>query len=226
MNLPAWLTLKQIIDSQSLAEGDGADPGQFMRKLNFAIKAYTDMHLRRLPATTPVTLTIDPELRVAPLPRDCMAVVGVGMVCAGQYIPFIPSSDRVNLTSEDCGVDSQQQVVYETEPPARKCYYTVELTNRRVVIDAPLTITEVVVNYTPTGVSMDGITYVPRICAPVIEAYIDWQMVLRDRTVNIGEKKNLEMEYYRQCAIFQGLQYNVDELFNEYYNHIVTGKQY
>lgn len=225
-NLPAWMTFKELIDSQSLAEGDGSDQGQFLRKLNFAIKAYEDMRLRRLPATLSVPLPIDPELRVVTLPQDCLKVISVGMMQSGLFIPFSPVSDMVKSVTSDCGVETQDQVQYAVTPPAVKCYYMVEMDNQRIVIDAPATITTVMLNYTPTGVRMDGVTYIPRMCRGVIEAYIDWQMVLRDRTVSMSEKKNLEIEYYRQCAMFQGLQYNVDELFQMYYEHILTGKQY
>jgi len=224
--LPAWITFRELIDSQSLAEGDASDQGQFMRKLNFAVKCYHDMHLKGLPATETVTLPIDSEQRVIVLPQDCMAVVSVGDMVGGRFRPFYKSSDMVKTMTADCGVETQVPVTTSVTRPAVRCYYSVDLKNGRVIIEAPLTVTEAVVNYTPSGVRMDGQTYIPRMCRGTIEAYIDWQMVLRDRTVSISEKKNLELEYLRQWAIFQGYQYDVDELFQEYYDHILTGKQY
>ena len=106
-----------------------------------------------------------------------------------------------------------------------RCYYLLDIDNRRIVIQAPPSVTEVVLNYVPTGIKRDGLTYIPRMCREVIEAYVEYMVVLRDKTTGL-DKQIFEREYIKAHNKFRGLQYDTDELYNEYYKHIETGRAF
>jgi hypothetical protein len=225
-SLNGWITFREIVDSVQLAT-EGTDSGQFMRKLNFAIKGYEDLRLFQLPATKPVTLPISGEMRIVVLPEDFLKFVSIGTMYSGRFYPFAPNSEMPTVTTGSCGVDSR---TLPTNPDPNavvfyRGYYTVDLERHRIIIDAPLTVTEVVLNYTPTGIKRDGETFIPRMCREVIEAYVEYQCVLRDKTTGL-DKQIFEREYIKAHNKFRGLQYNTDELFNEYYKHLETGRQY
>lgn len=171
-----WTTLKQIVDDILLGQGDSADHGQFMRYINFCIAGYTDLRLHTLPATRPVLCTISPEIRAIPLPNDFLHFVSVGVLVSDNFAEFYPKS-RIDYTTMSCGEDSREVHNQDTTNHRHHRnyhgYYTLDLENQRILIDAPLNITEVVLNYTPTGVRTDGVTYIPRMCAPVIKAYVE-----------------------------------------------------
>lgn len=224
-NISGWVTFKEIIDSIMLAWGDSSDHGQFMRYLNFAIKAYEDLRLRHIPATKPVTLPVSTEMRIVVLPDDFLKFVSVGVAYNGVFYPFLPNSTAVPIVSSDCGVDTLEQPSGD-DVTRWVAYYTLDLENRRIIIDAPLALTEVVLNYTPTGVKMDGMTYIPRMAQPVIEAYVEYQFVLRDKKFTMADRITFEKEYLKALMIFRGLQFNADEIMGEYYYYIATNKQY
>lgn len=225
MNISGWVTFREIIDSIMLAWGDSSDPGQFMRYLNFAIKGYEELRLRHLPATKPVTLPIDGEMRIAVLPEDFLKFVSLGTMSNGQFYGFQPSS-MITASTQACGIDSVTPPVYSTSQTAFVASYSLDLENRRIIIDAPVSLTEVLLNYTPTGVKMDGITYIPRMCRGVIEAFVEYEIVKRDKAHNMGDRILFERDYLKALMLFRGMQYNTDELFQEYYTHLATGKQY
>ena len=225
MNISGWVTFKEIVDSVLLAGGDSSDHGQFMRYLNFAIKGYEELRLRHLPATRPVTLPINPDLRIVVLPMDFLKFVSVGVMSGGSFYPFFPKSEIVPATTADCGVDTRV-IPSQSGVTTFAAYYTLDLENRRIVIDAPLALQQVTLNYTPTGVKTDGKTYIPRMARMVVETYIEYQAALRDKGVNANDKMIFQNEYLKAIMNFRGLMYDPDEIFGEYYKHLVTGKQY
>lgn len=230
MNISGWITFKQIVDNVMLAWGDSSDHGQFMRYLNFAIKGYTELRLRHLPATKPVTLDISTEMRIVVVPDDFLKFVSVGVISDGKFYTFQPRSDMPASVTPECGVDTRDVPDGLTEAgdiiTRYVGYYSLDLENRRIIIDAPAALTKVILNYTPTGVKMDGVTYIPRMCMAVIEAYMEHQIVLRDKQHTYADRILFEKEYLKALNNFRGLQYNIDEIFMEYYQHIATGKQY
>jgi len=230
MNISGWVTFKELIDSVMLAWGDASDHGQFMRLLNFAIKGYEDLRLHHVPATKPVTLPIDTEQRIIVLPNDFLRFVSVGVMADGKFYPFKPNSEMVPLMAMSCGVDERQVPDGYTdsgdEITSYSAYYSLDVEYNRILIDAPLNLTEAVLNYTPTGVRMDGETYIPRMAARVIEAWVEYQWVIRDKNMTMGDRVLFEKEYLKALMLFRRLQYNTDEIFNQYYEHIATSKQY
>ena len=226
-NLAGWVSFKELVDSLMLAWGDSADQGQTMRYLNFAIKGYEDLRLHHLPATKPVLLPISTEMRVVVLPYDFLKFVSVGVTNGGVFYAFRPKSNMPASVTSDCGIDTRD-VPDGTTPEGTVIqyysgYYSLDLENNRVIIEAPLALTQVTLNYTPTGVARDGQTYIPRMCRMVVEAYVEHQLALRDKN---KDAMTFEREYIKALNKFRGLQYNVDELFGEYYQHIATSKQY
>lgn len=227
-NISGWITFREIVDSVQLAGGDASDPGQFMRKLNFAIKCYEDLQLFQLPATKPVTLPVSSEMGVVMLPDDFLRFVSVGRMDGGRFYQFSPMSDMAKAVTGSCGVDTRDTITYSSEETATmyyRCYYLLDIDNRRIIIQAPPSVTEVVLNYVPTGIKRDGLTYIPRMCREVIEAYVEYMVVLRDKTTGL-DKQIFEREYIKAHNKFRGLQYDTDELYNEYYKHIETGRAF
>lgn len=230
MNISGWVTFKEIIDSIQLAWGDASDQGQFMRLLNFAIKGYEDLRLRHIPATKPVTLDICPEMRVVILPGDYLKFVSIGVFSDGIFYAFKPKSDAVTVTTSNCGITdrnvsdglSNDGNVIERWAG----YYTIDLENRRIIIDAPLSLDQVILNYTPTGIRMDGLTYIPRMCRMVIETYVEYQWSIRNKGFNMAERITFEKEYLKELMKFRGLQFNADEIFQEYYDHLAINYKF
>ncbi len=226
MNVSGWVSFKQIVDDIMLAWGDSSDPGQFMRLLNFAIKGYEGLRLQSLPATKPVILPIQTEMRVVVLPNDFLKFVSIGIVHDGRFFAFTPRSDMPVLSTDDCGVSTRDTVVYPVTQSTFKAYYSLDTENRRVIIDAPISVAEVTLNYTPTGVSMDGVTYIPRMARAVVQAYAENEWVKRDKAFTVTDKAIFDRDYIKALNVFHGYQFDADEIFQEYYTHILTGKQY
>ena len=227
-NIGGWITFREIVDSVQLSEGDTADTGQFMRKLNWAIKAYERLRLHSLPATKPVTLTIDAYLRCVVLPDDFLKLVSVGTVYEGRFVPFAPNSQPQLSQTGDCGLWTRTEPTTDADGNELTMYkpkYTLDLENRRIIIDAPPVISEVILNYTPTGVRTDGETYIPLMCRDVIEADIEYQYALRGKVSQV-EKDTYFREYQMALNRFRGLQYSTDELFNTYDQHLDQGRQF
>jgi len=221
-NISGWITFKQVVDDIMLNWGDSSDHGQFMRYLNFAIKGYEELRLHSLPAIKTVTLPIESEMKIVVMPGDFLKFVSVGQSSGGKFYEFSPQSNTTVISTPDCGVTTRDTVEITTSQQ----YYSLDLENRRIIIDAPVSVTEVILNYTPTGVKMDGVTYIPRMCRSVIEAFVEYEIVKRDKGHNMADRIMFERDYLKALMLFRGLQYNTDELFNEYYEHIITGRQF
>lgn len=230
MNALGWVTYKEVVDDIMLAWGDASDHGQFMRLLNFAIQAYENLRLHDFPATKPVTLSISTEMRAIILPDDFLKFVSVGVMSDGRFYPFQPKSDAVANVDDDCGIGTREVPDGFSESgdvlTRYTVYYTLDLDNRRILIEGPLNLTEAILNYTPTGVKLDGITYIPRMCRAVIKADVEHKWVIRDKNRTAADRVIFEREYIKEMNKFRGLQYNVDEIFEEYYIYISISKQY
>jgi hypothetical protein len=196
-----------------------------MRVMNFVIKGYEQLRLNNIQATKPVTLTIETEMRCIQMPQDCLKFVSIGTIYNGAFYHFRPKSDMVKSFSSDCGVDTRY-VPDQTDETRFIGYYSIDLENRRIFIEAPLALTEVVLNYTPTGINIDGETYIPRVASRVVQTFAEHQLVLHEKGATLTDKALFEKEYLKALNLFCGSQYNYDEIMNEYYEYIVTGKQY
>jgi len=230
MNISGWTTFGQIIDDIMLAWGDSSDQGQRMRLLNFAVKQFMDLRLGKLSAAKPVRLTINTEMRCIVVPDDYLRFVSVGLFYDGIFYKFQPKSEMPAITASDCGIE-EREIADGTDSAGEEIveyigYYTLDIENRRILIEAPALMTEVILNYVPTGVKMDGTTYIPRMCAPVIQACVEFEMVKRDRQTTIADRLLFEKEYLKELNKFMGLRYNLREIMDEYYQHISTGKKY
>lgn len=224
-NISGWVTYAEMVDDILLSWGDTSDQGERFRILNFLIQGFEQLRLSGIQATRPVVLPVQTEMRVVALPSDFLKFVSVGMVNNGQFFPFNPKSDMANTWSVSCGITENVQPV-ETTPQITACYYYLDLENRRILIDAPLNVREVTLNYTPTGVRVDGETYIPRMCRAVVKAFAEYQLVLRNRSATQADKMLFEREHLKAINQFRGYVFDATELFDTYHEHIVRGKQY
>lgn len=224
-NVSGWVTYRELVDDILLAWGDTSDQGQRFRILNFCIQGYEQLRLSGLQAVKPVILPIEGEMRIVVLPYDFLKFVSIGTVKGGQFYPFTPKQDMVLITTQDCGVETRTEVV-SSVPEIKPSYYSLDLENRRILIEAPLAVTELTLNYTPTGVRLDGETYIPRMARAVVKAFAEYQLVLRERNSTVADKTLFEREYLKAMNQFRGYIFDATELFNEYHTHIITGKQY
>ena len=211
MEISGWVTFKQIVDDIMLSWGDASDHGQFLRYLNFAIKGYQKLRLSSFPATKPIDLPVSMgERRTVVLPDDYLDFVSIGITSGGRFQPFVPNSDMIQDKGDHRGQYS----------------YSLDIENRRIIIDTPRSVTNVTFHYTPTGIKSDGVTYIPRMAMDVIIAYVEREITARDKGTSSFDKQDFAIKYAQEMEIFRGLQYDVDEMYNAYYLHLATGKQY
>jgi hypothetical protein len=222
-DISGWCSFKEIVDSANIAEGDSADMGQFMRKLDFAIECYVDeLRMHVLPAAQSVKLHISPEIRAIAKPGDFMKFKSVGVLHKGHFHKFLPKY-TVDYTEMECGIDERETDNHASKHHRNYGFYTLE--PKRILIDADLTVQEVILNYTPTGISRDGSTLVPRMCKKVIKAYIEQEMAVHDK-VTAYDKETFQKRYERELQKFIGLQYDTDALWMIYYEHLANNYKY
>lgn len=223
--LLGWVTFKQLADDIILA--NGYNTGQYLRVLNFLVKGYLDLRLHVLSPVKTVTLAIDSNNRSVALPDNFYRFVSIGTMYQDYFNKFLPK-DRVDNTTFDCGVEDRQthntNVVAGFDTHYLRGYYTIDLERKRILIDAALDVQEVILNYTPTGIKRDGETLIPRMCEAVVRAYAEWQMQLRDGKG--GDKILFKQQYLEEHNKFMGLQYNTDDLWEEYYKYLRNNYKY
>lgn len=224
-NASGWVTYKEIVDNLMLAWGDSSDPGQVMRILNFVIEGYEKLRLLHMPATKTTSVTIDGEMRCVALPDDFMKFVSIGVFANGVFYEFQPKHNMLPVSTSDCGIEERD--IEDQDTAVRFTgYYSIDLENRRIIIEAPVSLTTLTLNYTPSGIVLDGETYIPRMARTTVRAYAEWHMVLRSKEHSAADRVLFEKEYLKELNLFRGTQLNADALMNEYYEHIATGKQY
>jgi hypothetical protein len=218
-----WITFKEIIDETNLAGGDSSDDGQFLRKLGFAVRGYEHIRIAGLPAVKTISCDISAEIRAIALPEDFLKFKSVGTLYQDRFAEYLPK-DILDYTTMNCGVDDRE--VRNPDSTWRKWnYYTLDRENRRILIDAPIDVQTVILNYTPTGIKTDGTTYIPRICKELLIVYIEWQMALHDKVPAI-DKALFKDEYTKELNKFIGLTYDTDALWMEYYKHLRNSPTY
>ena len=220
-----WCSFQEIVDSANVAEGDGSDMGQFMRKLDFAIECYVEeLRMHVIPAIKTVKLDISPEIRAIKMPNDLLKFKSVGTMHKGIFNEFLPK-DKITLVEMECGVDEVESFVENPYRKHRKGYYTIDRENKRILIDADLNVQEVILNYTPTGISRDGKTLIPRMCKKVIKAYIEQEMAIHDKSTAY-DKEVFQKRYNNELNKFIGLQYNPDAFWETYYDWLNHNYKY
>jgi hypothetical protein len=223
-----WVTFQNIIDNANVAEGDSADPGQTYRKLQFAIDGYLELRLDALPAIKSVELPISHEIRAIVMPNNYYKFKSVGVMRHGRFHEFLPK-DQVDFIEMECGVDERETGQHHDHNHHNRHYngfYTIDIENKRILIDAPLQVQEVVLNYTPTGIRTDGQTFIPRMCEKVVRAYVENEMAVHDKGMNQFDKVAFQRRYDKEYSKFVGLQYDVDAMWMEYYSFIANNYKF
>jgi len=226
-DLFAWCTFKEIIDDLMLGKGDAADPGQYMRYLNFAVNVYTRLRVHVIPAIESVELPISHEIRAVVMPNDMLKFNSIGILHHGKFHAFKPK-ESIDFVEMECGEDERDTGQHNEKQHRHHVhgFYTLDRENKRILIDAPLHIQKVILNFTPTGISTDGLTYIPKMYKNYIIAGVEWQESIRDKSLTAYDKQTFEREYIKELNMVTGLQYDTDAIFDMYYNDLRHNLKY
>jgi len=74
--------------------------------------------------------------------------------------------------------------------------FRIDKTNRKIVFNSEVQVSEIILEYKSSGVSDDGSTCIPREYVPALKAFIHWQRRRYKDKVSRGEKNALRQEYY------------------------------
>lgn len=154
--------------------------------------------------TLPLQADISCGLPTNP-PTDNITVADVSIT---DYLDYI---NNVYVETHQYGTSGGQNIAY----------YRVDKESRLIVLSGNVPGDTVLLEYTSTGLSLEGDTLVPREVMPTIREYLIWQNIENNPTIAMGEKERKKEQYHdqlKQLIHFQN-SFSVDEFLDILYGN-------
>lgn len=189
MATAALVSINSIVDSFLLKFELSLDRAWIYTQ--HACDVVRDLHLYDLPNLVTDKVSVS-SLGIIELPTDCLAVNGLYKFVDGYKWPFTLRDDIIVTTTTTAGVEGQDDDYGEGEAlkdpktdtyggvgGVNDYYYKIDWKARRIFLDGTTSDT-VMLEYVTSGIETTGTTYLPAICIPVVDAYLDWKRCLLD----------------------------------------------
>lgn len=227
MDTSALITLDQIVDEILLLSG--LPQSKFPQIKQLAIKGYREMNLTTIPEGVRIEKFTMDDNYIIYLNDDIIQVNNVYVPIDGklwsltkstQMVPTVSFSVTEFRDSDDGeGVNfvNKDGVLYAaTGGNNTEGYWYYDYANRRILF-TNTNRSEVLVDYTTSGVSLDSPTFIPSYAVDAVEHYILWKISLFSGARDAVTRDEHKREYERQKSICRGMQFNFDEFKDTVY---------
>jgi hypothetical protein len=173
--------------------------------LQHACDCVRDINLRHSNNVVTIKIAIN-SLGIIEMPTDMVGFCNLFMPINGEWWSFTNKPRKVTTTTDTLGIEGQNSAMGEGEDVhdtrylglgasggVNTYYRTIDWTTRRITCDGIKSDTAVL-TYTSSGLQVNGSTYVPQQCEPVIDAYINWKRE-QISTRSMGMLQTLERYY-------------------------------
>jgi hypothetical protein len=191
--IPGFCTIDEIVSEVQNDIGDAADMGQHFRFAQWVIRGYGQLRQFALPVGKEALLPISAQTSTITIPDDFVEFGDIGINVEGQWWSFTLKPELVSTTTQNCGEETLEsthgegEVLLENNPllygitgGVNPYYYKPDLKNHRIIVYAN-GLTECVLKYISTGISVGTETIIPIIAKEALIAWLHFQRVLNDR---------------------------------------------
>lgn len=183
---------------------------EYKHFFNLVVDGYIDLRLFHASEGIRTTEeTIDTSIDAIDFPSDFIDLTSINVPLNGELWPLTNAPKMVNTTTgspEERDSDEGEGVdIYRTNMPGYattgavnlKGYYYVDWEKRRILFtNLPSDVTQVILQYKTSGVSLTETTYIPVHYYPALEAYVMYQNA---RYTNPGVAREFERNYNIEC---------------------------
>lgn len=208
------------------------------------IEQYTDLNLWHLDNVEVVYLRMS-EAKTVDLPADYVDYQKIGIPINGK-LRVLTNHKKILLPRQfedgepvgntDTGVGAISEMVYFADHfrggqfvaglygvpgGLDQAYYRIDREERTIVFSGSIPRAEVVLEYTSSGVGLQGTTVIPREAVPALRNYLLWQLVENDPKVSATEKERKKEQYEEQVNALVAFQSTItaDEYRRHVYKH-------
>lgn len=221
----AFIPITQVVDSYLNERGE-YEKENYMRYLQIVLEGYSNHQIYNPVFIKTVELEIN-SANIAQLPSDYIDYVRVGVVRSGR-IYTLTRNDKLYLHSNElCGVQTladgadsvatinESVVWYGAGGGYNFGQYRFDKGRSRIYFGGDLASYTVIMEYVSDGISTDDITYVPRPILPLLKAYLDYIISLREKDA-LGRTQMLMQIYFNEVDKFNQLTsgFTVDEFLD------------
>jgi len=208
MDSNAQATLKEVVLSTMNLLNQ--DESEYFRYYQIAIECFRDLKMNFIKGVQITQLPMDTLNRIS-LPSDCVKVLAIGIPYNGRLWTFTIDNDIYKYTSIENGVDTSESdidlettdnlnnVGFDVKGGINEWYYTVDYTTRLIHI-LGVNRSDVTIHYVSDGISIDGITYIPREAFLPLRAYLIKIVQDYDPTISMVQKSVNRENYNEQMT--------------------------
>lgn len=165
---------------------------EYKRMMQWAIRGLVNLNIYHLQTATAEYLTVDSNNMVL-LPEDFIDYIRIGWLSNGKIITYsrndaiyLPRATSCINPSIDSGLlygEEDTNTVWVQVPMKvyNNAYYRIDKEYNRIIFKGDLIGEQIVLEYTSTGVSTGGETWIPRIAQEAMIAHVHYQKVLNDK---------------------------------------------
>lgn len=215
MDSAAVITIESIVDDFMIEMNTFSDSDR-LRHTRFAERCITNLNMFVLGGANTKVVPVNTQLNVAYLPEDCIRIIRVGVILSNGRIYTMTLDEQLALKEETFNCDS------ENIPPTATAgipnvtdrygltskyqirggrselgFYRLNESLRRLEFNPQMEMSEVVIEYVSSGLSIDGQTYVPAKVREVVIAYIKFKDKNQTNST-YNERAELEQAYYME----------------------------
>lgn len=200
---PAIREINSVVDGYILKKKLPQD--DFFVYLVHACDCFRNVNIRHSNAVLTTKIAVS-SLGIIEMPSDMIGFGWVGVPINGEWWTFTKKSRKVMTTTTTGGVEGQDStkgegvdvfddryVTYGARGGVNAYYMNVDWSARRIFCDG-FKSDNAVLQYTSSGLVVNGGTYVPVQVEPVIDTYLDWQKEL-NAPRSLGMLQYLEEKY-------------------------------
>lgn len=232
MDTSALFTIDQIVKEILLLSG--LKEKEYIRIKQLVIKGYKELNLTTIPNGVKLEkFTMDSNYIIY-LNDDIVNVDNVYVPIDGKLwslskskvmVPTVSFSTIEYRDSNDGeGVDTvanEGSLYSAVGGNNTEGYWYLDLINRRILF-TNINRSEVLVQYTTSGIDNVYETYIPSYAIDAIEHYVLWKLSLYASNKDSYSREEHKREYDRQKSICRGIQFNFDEFKDTVYGTFFT----
>ena len=220
--LKGFVTLQNIV-SNVLNDKNIYSKENYKRYMQWVIRAYTQLNLYNLDSIEVDYLTMSDSGAVS-LPDDYIKYTKIGVCSSGRVVVLGLNKDLCTPRGAECGIDindyfnsSDPDIVsdgYYFAPHYRsgsyipklygytggfaESYYKVDGERRQIQFSSSVNRNEIVLEYISSGISLSGVTYIPRQAVEPLIAFCHWQEAKFDAKTPVTKLRELKNDYLEE----------------------------
>jgi hypothetical protein len=200
MDTSGLIPISHIIDNLLNELGDYSQQN-YIRYMAIAERGLKELNIFHLNNVSTKILQVDQASKSAQLPSDYLRHSRIGILLGNGRVYPLTRDPNLNLAKKDeCGVEqadpmttlSDDNQIYTSRGGYSEAgRYRINTKKNRIELDQGVSASELIIEYSSSGILVDGITYVPLLAEEALIAWVIWKV----SPIGTAQRERAKIDY-------------------------------